>query len=232
VTDFPVWANIAAIFVIANVLFHIVYLLDRRTKSEGVLFSQPASPRSRIYAGLLAVILGGAFIIFWTFGFREGEQIAILAIASIALLGYSLGIDRPLQQVQKAYAEIFHNFAKNKKIIGVEGKTIEEVIAMARVGGKFVIFEYCISPLIVTLDYDSNIYFIDINEDTRSLGFRYSMISLLFGWESLFGLIHAIRCIMVNFRGGKDVTHQVIDWLTWLKKVKEEDESSRKIDTN
>ena len=223
-TDLPVWANIVAIFVIANVLFHIVYLLDRRTKSEGVLFSQPASPKSRIYAGLLAVILGGAFIIFWTLGFREGEQVAILAVGSVALLGYSLGIDKPLQQVQKTYAEILHNFAKNKKIIGVEGKTIEEIIAMVRVGGKFVVFEYCISPIIVTLDYDSNIHFIDTNEDTRNLGFRYSIISLLFGWESLFGLIHTIRCLAVNFRGGKDVTQQVIDWLMWLKKVKEEEE--------
>jgi hypothetical protein len=224
VTDFPVWANIVAIFVIANVLFHIVYLLDRRTKSEGILFSQPASPKSRIYAGLLAVILGGAFIIFWTLGFREGEQIAILAIASVSLLGYSLGIDKPLQQVQKTYAEIFHNFAKDKKIIGVEGKTIEEIIAMVRVGGKFVVFEYCVSPLIVTLDYDSNIYFIDANEDTGSLSFRYSIISLLFGWESLFGLIHTIRCLTINFRGGKDVTQRVIDWLMWLKKLKEVDE--------
>ena len=222
-TDFPVWANIAAIFVIANVLFHIVYLLDRRTKSEGVLFSQPTSPKSRIYAGLLAVILGGAFIIFWTLGFREGEQIAILAIASVALFGYSLGIDKPLQKVQKTYAEIFHNFAKGKKIIGVEGKTIEEIISMVRVGGKFVVFEYCVSPIIVTLDYDSNIHFIDTNEDTRNLGIRYSIISLLFGWESLFGLIHTIRCLTVNFRGGKDITQQVIDWLMWLKKAKEEE---------
>lgn len=220
-TDFPVWANIVTIFLIANVLFHIIYLLDRRTKSEGILFSQPASPKSRIYAGLLAVILGGTFLILWTLGFREGEQIAILAIASVALLGYSLGIDKPLQQVQKTYAEIFHNFAKNKKIIGVDGKSIEEIIVLARAGGKFVVFEYCISPIIVTLDYDSNIHFIEPNGETRNLIFRYSIISLLFGWESLFGVIHTIRCLTVNFRGGKDVTQQVVDWLTWLKKMKE-----------
>ena len=220
-TDFPVWANIVAIFVIANVLFHIIYLLDRQTKSEGILFSQPASPKSRIYAGLLAVILGSAFIILWTLGFREGEQIAIFAIASVSLFGYSLGLDKPLQQVQKTYAEIFHNFAKNKKIIGVEGKSIEEIIAMVRVGGKFVVFEYCVSPIIVTLDYDSNIHFIEVNGETRNLIIRYSIISLLFGWESLFGVIHTIRCLAVNFRGGKDVTQQVVDWLMWLKKIKE-----------
>jgi hypothetical protein len=223
-TDMPVWVNIAAIFVIANLLFHIIYLLDRRTKSEGILFSRPASLKSRIYAGLLAIILGAAFLVLLMLGFHKSEQTVILAITAITLLGYSLGIDKPLQHIQEVYAETFHNHVRSKKIVGIKGQTIEGIISKVRVGGQFVAFEYCISPLIVTLDYESNIHFVEAGEDPTRLGLRYSIISLLFGWESLFGPIHAIRCIATNFRGGRDVTQRVVDWLNWLQQAKKVDE--------
>lgn len=217
----PVWINIAITFVIINLLFHIIYLIDRRTKTEGILFSQTVSLKSRIYAGLLGIILGGSFIIIWFLGLHVSGEILLLPIAAVALFGYSFGIDKPLQQIQKAHANIFHNFIRSKKIIGIEGKTIDEIILAVNAGGKFVVYEYCISPLIVTLDYDSNVYFIDANEERRNLSLRYSIISLLFGWESLFGPIHAIRCLVVNFRGGKDISKQVIDWLNWIQDMKE-----------
>jgi hypothetical protein len=221
VDGFPVWINIAITFVIANLLFHIIYLLDRRTKSEGILFSQPPSLKSRIYAGLLGIILGGWFIIIWLSGLHISGEMLLLPIGSVALFGYSIGIDKPLQQIQNTYANVFHNFIRSKKIIGIEGKTIDEIILAVNTGGRFVVYEFCISPLIVTLDYDSNVYFINIDNKQKALSIRYSIISLLFGWESLFGVIHTIRCLMVNLRGGKDITKQVVEWLKLIQEMSE-----------
>ena len=61
-SDFPTWVNLAIVFVIANLIFHIIYLIDHRIKSKGVLFSQPATRKSRIFAGLFGVILGGGVV--------------------------------------------------------------------------------------------------------------------------------------------------------------------------
>jgi hypothetical protein len=221
VDGFPVWINIAITFVIANLLFHIIYLLDHRTKTEGILFSQPPSLKLRIYAGLLGIILGGWFIIILLSGLRISGEMLLLPIGSVALFGYSIGIDKPLQQIQNAYANVFHNFIRSKKIIGIEGKTIDEIILAVNTGGRFVVYEYCISPLIVTLDYDSNVHFINIDNKQKILSVQYSIISLLFGWESLFGVIHTIRCLMVNLRGGKDITKQVVEWLKFIQEMSE-----------
>jgi hypothetical protein len=227
-TDLPTWANLLIVYLIATTIFHFIYLMDRRTKREGVLFTQPASPKSRVYAFLAGVALGGSFIIFWVLGFRESKEIAILAIGSIGLIAYSVGLDRPLTQIQRTYAEVFHGeeLARYKKIIGIEGMTIDELNMQVQAGGRFVMFEYCISPLVITLDYSSDIYFIKAGGNTSRKGIRYSLISLLFGWISIFGPIHTIRCLLVNFRGGRDFTEQVVNWLNWWHNHSVQDNSS------
>lgn len=216
-SDFPTWVNLAIVFVFANLIFHIIYLIDHRIKAKGVLFSQPATRKSRIFAGLLGVILGGGVVAIGILGSGISQETAMIAMVSVALLGYSFGIDKPLQQIQSSPEKIFPVFTRNKKIVGIKGKTIGEILPKVRAGAKFVVFEYCISPLIVTLDYESNIHFIDADEVATRVGLRYNIISLLLGWESLFGFIHTIRCVTGNFRGGNDVTQPVVDWLIGLQ---------------
>ena len=213
--NLPTWANILLAYIVVSFVFHFIYLLDRRTKKEGLLFTQPPSTKSRIFAFLMGILLGGAFIIIWGIGYRKSYETAILAIASIALIAYSLGIDRPLAQIQTAYAQTFHpeSFMKRKRIIGINQMSSEVIKFKVKNGARFVMFEYCISPLIVTLDYDSNIFFIEPGEDARRLNLRYILISVLLGWFSILGPINTIRCLITDIRGGKDVTRQVVDWL-------------------
>jgi hypothetical protein len=215
--NLPTWANIFLAYIEVSIVFHFIYLLDRRTKKEGLLFTQTPSIKSRIFAFLTGILLGGAFIIIWIIGYRESYETVILAMASIALIAYSLGIDRPLAQIQTAYAQTFHpaSFMKRKRIIGINQMSLEEIDYKVRNGARFVIFEYCISPLVVTLDYNSNIFFIEPGEDACRLDLRYILISAFLGWFSILGPINTIRCLITDIRGGNDVTRHVEDWLKW-----------------
>ena len=97
------------------------------------------------------------------------------------------------------------------KINGVEGMTVAQVKAEVASGGKFVVFQYCISILIMTFRRGSNIYFIRPGESALKPGLGYSLLTLLLGWWGIpWGPIYSIGSLATNFRGGKDVTQAVM----------------------
>lgn len=150
----------------------------------------------------------------WLLGFSDDIDTTIIAVVAILLIAYSVGLYRPLTVAQEAYQEIQpRQLLKVKKIIGLDWAGQDALVVELQRGGKFVVFEYCISPLVVTLRYTSNVHFIEAGEVGWIKGIRYSIISLLFGWASIFGIVHTIQCLYVNFRGGRDITEQVAFWL-------------------
>src|SRR5262245_55578603 len=78
-------------------------------------------------------------------------------------------------------------------------------------GGKFVIFQYCISLLIITFKRSSNIYFISHADNSIVKGLPFTLLSLVLGWWGIpWGPIYTIQSVWVNFNGGKDVTREVL----------------------
>lgn len=78
-------------------------------------------------------------------------------------------------------------------------------------GGKFVVFQYCISLLIITLKRSSNIYFISHTDNAVVKGLPFTLLSLVLGWWGIpWGPIYTIQSVWVNFSGGKDVTQAVL----------------------
>lgn len=78
-------------------------------------------------------------------------------------------------------------------------------------GGKFVIFQYCISLLVITFKRSSNIYFISHEENAVVKGLPFTLLSLLLGWWGIpWGPIYTIQAMWVNSSGGKDVTREVV----------------------
>ncbi|MCB9098823.1 MAG: hypothetical protein H6632_04725 [Anaerolineales bacterium] len=97
------------------------------------------------------------------------------------------------------------------KIIGIEGLTVNELNMELQTGGKFVIFQYCISIVILTFKRSSNIYFIKGSESTVSKSIGYTILTLFLGWWGIpWGPIYTISSLLTNFGGGKDVTAEVI----------------------
>lgn len=87
----------------------------------------------------------------------------------------------------------------------------EQLLDEIRRGGRFVVFEYCISLLIVTSRRRSEVYFFRPGESSTSPQLTNSLISFLFGWWGIpWGPIYTIATISTNFGGGIDLTNDVL----------------------
>jgi hypothetical protein len=97
------------------------------------------------------------------------------------------------------------------KVVGLEEiKSVGQLQQEIQQGGKFVMYEYCISLLIITFKRPSNIYFISHEENAIVKGLPFTLLSLLLGWWGIpWGPIYTIQSLWVNFKGGKDVTKEV-----------------------
>lgn len=97
------------------------------------------------------------------------------------------------------------------KIIGVEGLTNQQVNDEIGRGGRFVLYQYCISILVMTFKRGSNIYFVKAGEGSIGKGVGFSLLTLLLGWWGIpWGPIYTIQSLWVNFSGGRDVTQEVM----------------------
>jgi len=102
------------------------------------------------------------------------------------------------------------------KIVGMEAiKSASHLQQEMQQGGKFVIYQYCISLLIITFRRSSNIYFIGRDDNAIVKGLPFTLLSLLLGWWGIpWGPIYTVQSIWVNFNGGKDVTREVAASMT------------------
>lgn len=93
----------------------------------------------------------------------------------------------------------------------VAGLTTDELNRELQSGGRFVLFQYCISVLIMTFRRGSAIYFIRAGESTAKYSWQYTLLTLLLGWWGIpWGPIYSIGSLHTNLTGGKDVTQQVL----------------------
>jgi len=97
------------------------------------------------------------------------------------------------------------------KINGIEGMTVSQVQSEVARGGKFVMYQYCISILVMTFRRSSGIYFIKADESAITPGLGFTLLSLVLGWWGIpWGPIYTIGSIYTNFTGGKDVTQEMM----------------------
>ena len=98
------------------------------------------------------------------------------------------------------------------KIVGLEDiKSGGHLQAEINQGGKFVIYQFCISILVITFKRSSNVYFITHEQNAVVKGLPFTLLSLVLGWWGIpWGPIYTIQSVVVNFQGGKDVTNEVL----------------------
>lgn len=78
-------------------------------------------------------------------------------------------------------------------------------------GGRFVLYQYCVSILVMTFKRPASIVFLRGDEDGAGHAFTYSLISLVAGWWGFpWGPIWTITTLVNNLRGGTDVTQAVL----------------------
>lgn len=97
------------------------------------------------------------------------------------------------------------------RIRGIEGFSPEEVNQQLEMGARFVVFEYTISVLVLTIKSPTDVFFIRAGESTFGHSVSYTMTTLLLGWWGIpFGPIYSIMALVTNLSGGRDVTPEVI----------------------
>ncbi len=97
------------------------------------------------------------------------------------------------------------------KIIGIEGLTHEQLAQALQEGGRFVLYKYCVSLIVITMMRPSDIYFVRGHESRVLRGMSYTCISLVAGWWGIpFGPIYTVMSLFNNLGGGKDVTAEVL----------------------
>ncbi len=97
------------------------------------------------------------------------------------------------------------------RIIGVEGLTIDELNAELAQGARFVIYQYCISVIVMSFRQGSDVHFIRANENAVTRGLGFVALTVLLGWWGIpWGPIFTIQSLATNLGGGKDVTDAVL----------------------
>lgn len=96
------------------------------------------------------------------------------------------------------------------KIKGIEGLSPSEIDFELQRGAKFVLFQYCVSVVVLTFKRPSDIYFIRSGENAVVKSLPFTLLSLVAGWWGIpWGPIYTIQSVYNNFNGGKDVTQQM-----------------------
>ena len=96
------------------------------------------------------------------------------------------------------------------KIQGTEGMGPDQIRFEIQRGAKFVLYYYCISLLVVTLRRPSPVYFLPAGQSRVAKGLPWTLLTVLLGWWGIpWGPIYSIQSLVVNFKGGKDVTAEI-----------------------
>ena len=97
------------------------------------------------------------------------------------------------------------------KIHGIEGMTTAEINWELQNGGKFVLYQYCISILVMTFRRGTDVYFIKSGENAVGKGMGWTVLTLVFGWWGIpWGPIYTVGSLITNFGGGKNVTAEIL----------------------
>jgi hypothetical protein len=97
------------------------------------------------------------------------------------------------------------------EIRGVEQMSVGEVQRLVRQGGRFVIFTYTISVLVMTFRRPTAVYFIRPGESAAAKSLPYTVLSLFLGWWGIpWGFIYTPWSIIENLSGGKNVTNEMM----------------------
>ncbi len=97
------------------------------------------------------------------------------------------------------------------QIKGIENYNDQTLTQEIQRGGRFVVYEYCFSIVIMTFKRGSDVYFVRADESRFMKGLGFTMISLLFGWWGFpWGFIYTPMALFTNLSGGRDVTNEVM----------------------
>jgi hypothetical protein len=92
-------------------------------------------------------------------------------------------------------------------IRGAEGMSEQQLAAEIQSGAKIVVFQYCISVVILSFKRTSDPVLIRRGDSPFVKSLPWTLLTLTFGWWGIpWGFIYTPWALIVNMGGGKDVT--------------------------
>jgi hypothetical protein len=96
----------------------------------------------------------------------------------------------------------------------IENLNNTQLVAELQNGGRFVVYYYTISIVLMTFRQGSDIYFLRAQESPIKFGWKFMFISLVLGWWGFpWGPIYTIQSCYTAF-AGKDVTKEIMAQLS------------------
>jgi hypothetical protein len=96
------------------------------------------------------------------------------------------------------------------KIQGIEGMSPDRIQFEVQRGAKFVFFYYSVSVLVMSFRRASPVYFIPAGESALAKGLPWTLLTAVAGWWGIpWGPIYTVQSLVVNLKGGKDVTAEL-----------------------
>lgn len=100
------------------------------------------------------------------------------------------------------------------KVQGISRMAPDEIAFELNRGGKFVMYRYCFSAILVTVMQSTDIYLIRAGQSRVVKGLPWCLLTLLAGWWGIpWGPIRSIQSLWINLRGGTNVTAAVANGL-------------------
>jgi len=100
------------------------------------------------------------------------------------------------------------------QVKNIEGLSKDQLKQMINQGGKFVMFKYVVSVLVMTYRNTSDVYFIPPGKGTVKHHWGHTTLTGVMGWWGIpWGPIYTIGAMYSNMTGGIDVTTDVANQL-------------------
>jgi hypothetical protein len=97
------------------------------------------------------------------------------------------------------------------RIRGAEHLTPEQLVGVIGAGGRLVLFEYCVSLLVVTLRCPTDVYLLRPGQYGAILSLPYTLLTFALGWWGVpWGFVYTPLVLVNNLSGGSDVTAEVV----------------------
>lgn len=92
-----------------------------------------------------------------------------------------------------------------------EALSTDEIEYILADGGRFVVFTYTISIILMTFRHSSSVFLLRRGEWPIKHGWPYLLLSLILGWWGIpWGPIYTIQSLYYAF-AGKDVTKEILE---------------------
>lgn len=98
-----------------------------------------------------------------------------------------------------------------RPLAGTEGMTLHQIEDDVLRGGRFRIFRYNFSLVIISFQRSSGIQYIRSGHGPGAHAWPWTLLSMVVGWWGIpWGIFFTIHTLYTNCMGGKDVTRELL----------------------